>query len=104
MPTSNTNFYTPAVNLGQVNFTNEEIKVLELGPNYALEQQVKYYVKELIIETNLDMKLDNTHRFLAYNKIKQILNGDRTHTIHKRQLYIIKQICKELTRLNASTS
>jgi hypothetical protein len=47
-----TKFYPQTVNLDQVNFTKDEIKILELGPNYALQKPVKHYTKELVIDTN----------------------------------------------------
>jgi hypothetical protein len=80
-----------------VKFTKEQINTLALGPNYAIEKDPQHYLNELIIDTEnavrqLDPKMQNTFRYLATKKIKQIMTTTRRNTLHKRQQYNIKQI------------
>jgi hypothetical protein len=54
-----------AVNLTNITFTKEQIKTLEMGPQYAIEKSPKYYISELIIGTenaikNLQSSIQNT--------------------------------------------
>ena len=47
--------------------------------NYSIERPTSTYAANLIVETEqairlLDVKLQNTYRFMAMNKLKQIVN------------------------------
>ena len=65
------------------------------------------YAANLITETEqairlLDEKLQNPYRFLAAKKIKQIISTTSLTNPHqKRQLYIMKELNKKLTKGNA---
>jgi hypothetical protein len=65
------------------------------------------YFTNLVTETEraikpLDGKLRNSYRFMAANKLKQILNsGNHHNSLQKRQLYIIKQLNHKLVKGNA---
>jgi fructose-1,6-bisphosphatase/sedoheptulose 1,7-bisphosphatase-like protein len=68
-----------------------------MGPQYAIEKNPKYYINKLIIATenaikNLQSSIQNTFRYLAANKIKQIGESNTHNTIHKRHQYNINQI------------
>jgi len=57
------------------------VDTLALGPNYALEKDPKHYINELIIDTenairHLKHKIQNTFRYMAATKLKQILGAD----------------------------
>jgi hypothetical protein len=71
-----------------VKFTKEQINILALGPNYAIEKDPKHYFDELIIDTEnvirqLEPKIQNTFRYLATKKNKQIMTTTRCNTPHK---------------------
>ena len=77
----------------------------ELSLNYAFENPVKYFLRDLIIDTenaikHLDVKEQKIYRFLACKKLKQIQNTKVSNALHKRQLYIVKQIRTKLTQNN----
>jgi hypothetical protein len=68
------NFQPRIINLSNVRFTKEQIQILSLGPNYAIEIEPKRYIKALIVDTEtairqLDPKLQNVYRHLAANKL-----------------------------------
>jgi hypothetical protein len=46
-------------NLTNITFTKEQIKTLELFPQYAIEKNPKYYINELIIDT--ENAIQNLH-------------------------------------------
>jgi hypothetical protein len=74
-------------------------------PQYAIEKNPKYYINELIIDTenaikNPQSSIQNTFRYLAANKIKQIGESSRHNTIHKRHQHNISQIKKILKQNN----
>jgi hypothetical protein len=89
--------------MSNITFNKEEEKILELGLNYAFERPVKHFLQDLIIDTEnaikqLDVKEQNTYCFLACKKLKQIQNTNTKNMLHKRQLYITKQIRTKLTQ------
>lgn len=50
----------------------------------------------------LDNKLQNAYRILTTKNLKQIFNSNNFYNIlHKRQLYVIKQIKQKLATENA---
>jgi len=48
---NNSKFQPQIINLTNIKFTREQIQTLTLGPNYAIEQEPKQYVNELITDT-----------------------------------------------------
>jgi len=94
-------------NLTEIRFTNEEMKTLNLGFQYSIEKPLAAYFTNLVTETNnaiklLDVKMYNTYCISATKKLKQILNSNNSYNIlHKRQLYIIKQLKQKFATKNA---
>ena len=93
------------INLTNTKFTKEQISTLALGPNYALEKDPKHYINELIIDTEnairqLDPKVQNTFRYMATTKVKQIMASSTHHTLHRRHHYNLNQIRKTLQKNN----
>jgi tRNA U34 5-carboxymethylaminomethyl modifying GTPase MnmE/TrmE len=93
------------INLTNVAFTGEQIKTLEMGPQYAVERNPKSYINELIVDTenairNLQSNMQNTFRHLAAKKVKQIKESNRHNTIHKRLQYNINRINNTLKENN----
>jgi len=93
------------INLTNITFTKEQINTLKLGPQYAIEKNPKLYINELIIDTEnairyLQSNIQNTFRYLAAKKIKQIKESNRHNTMHKRYQYNVNQIKKILQRNN----
>ena len=82
------NFQPRIINLTQTKFTKEQIKLLSLGPKYALEKEPKSYINDLIIDTEvairqLNQKSQNVYRHLAMKQIKQLLASNRYNVLHK---------------------
>jgi len=78
-----------------------------LRPKYAIEQEPKEYINELIIETEnairrLEPKTQNTYRHLATKQIKWISRTNRQNILHKRQQYNMNCIKKTLQNNEAS--
>ena len=101
-------FQPRVVNLSQVRFTKQQIQTLSLGPNYAIEREPKYYINDLIIDMELeirqlDQKSQNIYRHLATKQIKHILANNRHNVLHKRQQHSINQIKKILNDNNLTT-
>jgi hypothetical protein len=86
------------VNLTNIEFTDEEYELLNFGLQHSVERPLESYLPDLIIETELAIKLldpniRNIYRHRATNKLKQIINtNNKQNPEHKIQLYIIKQI------------
>lgn len=86
-----------------MNFNNEEIKIMKLGTRYSFEKELKFFVKELIIDTgnairHLDAEIHNAYRILTSKKIKEIMDSNKTNMQHKRYQHVIKQIRNKLTQ------
>jgi len=66
--------------------------MLELGSNYG--KPIKHYIQDLIIDTiNATRHFDTAiHIALSHKKMLQIKNAYTTNILHKRQLYMMKQI------------
>jgi len=83
------------------------MKPLNLGFQYSIEKPLAAFFANLVIETDnavklLDAKMHNTYCISATTKLKQILNSNNSYNIlHKRQLYIIKQLKQKLVTKNA---
>jgi len=85
------------VNLTNIKLTKEQIKTLEMGPQYAIEKNPKQYLNELIIDTENAIKclhngIQNTFRYLAAKRIKQIGESNRHNVMQKRHQYNVNQI------------
>jgi len=90
-----------------IKLTKEQTKLLSLGPKYAIEQESKEYINELLIETGnairrLEPKTQNTYRHLATKQIKWIRRTNRQSILHKRQQYNMNCIKKTLQNNEAS--
>jgi hypothetical protein len=63
---------------------------------------VLFAIAKLITETErairlLDIKMQNTYRFMATKKLKQIINSTKqTNVFQKRQLHVLKGLNKKL--------
>jgi len=98
-------FQARIINLTNIRFTKEQIKTLSLGPNYAIEKELKQWINELIIVTenairHLEPKIQNTYRFLAAKLIKHIMTTNRQNLPYKRYQYNINELKKILQNNN----
>ena len=90
-------FYPRMKNPTNIRFNNEEMQMLKYGLNYCIERPVTSYITNLLAETEraiklLDGKVQNTYRFLATNKLKQIISStNQQNATQKRQLHVIKK-------------
>jgi hypothetical protein len=75
-----------------------------MGPQYAIENNPKQYINELIIDTENAIKyLHNgiqKFRYLAAKNIKQIGESNKHNIIQKRHQYNVNQIKKILQQNN----
>jgi len=89
-------FYPRTVNLTKIKFTTEEMKLLNNGLQYSIEQPPRKYWTNLIMETEqaiklMDAKVQNPFRILAAKKLRQIFTSDSHQNVtHKRQAYTMK--------------
>jgi len=93
------------INLTNITLTQEQMKVLSLGPQYALEQKPSTYINELIIEIEnaikkLEPKWQNMYRHQATTHMKQIKENNKQNPLHKWQQNLINKVKKELTSKN----
>ena len=70
------------INLTHKKLTKEQMNVLNLGPQYTMELKPNRHIKEIIIETEnairqIEPKWQNTYRFLAAKRIKQIKENNK---------------------------
>jgi hypothetical protein len=100
-------FYTRVKNLTNIKLNAEKLQLLKYGLNYSTERPASSYAANLVAETEqairiLDVKLQNTDRFMATKKLKQIINPtSQTNVLQKRQLHVMKELNKKLTTENA---
>ena len=92
-----THIQPKVINLTKIKFTQEQMEILNLGPQYALEKKPSTYINELIIETEnaikkIEPKWQNMYRHQAAIRIKQIKNNNKQNTLHKWQQNIINTI------------
>ena len=98
----NNHFHTRVENLTHIRFNREEIQLIKYGMKYSIERPTTTYIDNLIAETEqairlLDTSIQNTYRFLAAKKLKQIINTPSfTNVLHKRQVYILKAVNQKL--------
>ena len=102
--TSTSKFQTRIINLTNVKFTKEHMKILSLGPNYAMGKEPKHYIHELIIDTEtairqLEPKIQDTYRRLAAKQIRHIMMTNRQNTLHKRFRHNMNEL-KQMLRNN----
>ena len=94
----NNHFHTRVENLTNIRFNKEEIQLIKYGMKYSIERPTATYINNLIAETErairlLDTNIQNTYRFLATKKLKEIINTPGlTNILHKRQSYVLKTI------------
>jgi predicted O-linked N-acetylglucosamine transferase (SPINDLY family) len=74
--------------LTSIQFDDEELRLLKNGLNYSIEKPKASYFTNLIAETEraiklLDVKMQNTYRFLATKKLKQISMAANHNTAQK---------------------
>ena len=78
-----------------------------MGLQHNIQQPLKKYWTNLILETErairlLDTREQSAYRIMAAKKLKQIYNTNQnTHNTYKRQQYILKNINHKLTNENA---
>jgi hypothetical protein len=76
---------------------------------YSIENKLKTYWNNLLVETEraiklLDIKLQNPFRTMAAKKLKQIHDSENLHkATEKRQLYIIKKLNQKLVTEKGKT-
>jgi uncharacterized protein YlaN (UPF0358 family) len=88
------------MHLTQIESDKEEIDLLNLGMNYAIEKPISRNMKQLIIETEqaisqLHEQLRNGYRIIAHKRFKQILH-DKHNPLHIQQNRILKRIRHKL--------
>ena len=98
-------FQSRLINLTNIKFTKEQIQTLSLGPNCAIEQELKQYISELIIDTesairHLEPQIQNAYRYLAAKQIKHIMTTNRYNILYKRYQYNINELKKMLQNNN----
>jgi len=91
--------------MSKITFTREQINTMKLGPQYTIERNPKQYINELIVDTenaikHLQSNVQNTFRYMAAKKIKQVKESNRHNIMHKRHQHNIKQIKKILQHNN----
>jgi len=83
------------------------MQLLKYGLNYSIKKPASTYAANLVAEMEraiqlLDVKMQNTYRIMATNKLKQIINStNQTNVLQKRQLHVMKELNKKLTTENA---
>jgi len=98
--------YPRTVNLTNIQFTNEEQAILDRRLQYSLQKSFTSSWTTLALETEhaiklLDNKIQNSFWILAAKQLKQLYNANHSNTIHKRQLYVLKQIRQKIMQGNA---
>jgi len=83
------------INLSHKILTNEQMKVLKLGPQITMNQKTNRHKNAVIIEAEkairlIENKRPNTYRYLAPKRIKQIKEINKQIILHKKQYNIIK--------------
>jgi hypothetical protein len=99
-------FYPRTVNLTNIQFTKEEMDLLNMGLQHNLQKFSTSTWTKLAIETEqairlLDDSLQDTFRFAAAKKLKQISNINSSNLLHKRQTHTLKSIQQKIHKNNA---
>ena len=87
------------INLSTKQLTNQQLNILEKGPQYAIETEPKQNINNIIAETecairHLDFKWQNTYRHIATKAIKRLKTKETQNSLHKlynRELTILKK-------------
>ena len=69
--------YNGTINLTSIEFTLEEMELLNAGLQHSIEQPIKHFWNDLIIETKqairkLEPKSQEAYRLIAAKKLKQL--------------------------------
>ena len=56
-----TNNQNRVINLTKVKFTGEQLKTLNLDPQFAIEKEPRHYINQLIVDTNNAIKHLNSN-------------------------------------------
>jgi hypothetical protein len=100
-------FYTRIKNFRNINLIKEETQLIKYGLNYSIEKPTSTYFASLIAETErairlLSTSMQGTYRFLATNKLKQIINSsNQANVMQKRQLYVLTKLNQKFKTENA---
>jgi len=75
--------------------TIEQMKVINLGPQFTMELKPNRHINVIIIETGKaigqrEPKWQNTFRYLASKQIKVIKENNIQNLLHKKQYKIMK--------------
>ena len=103
-----TKFYSRTVNLTDIRFSQEETALLNNGLQHSIEEPLKKYWINLIMETEqairkLDNKLQAPYRILATKKLRQLRASNQNNNVMaKRQTHILKGINNKLEKENAT--
>jgi hypothetical protein len=95
-------FHHRIENLSNIELTNEEVEVLELGPQHCFKKTLRTYLPTLAVETEiaiktLDTKQQDAYRVLATKKLENIINKTKIqNTKQTRKVQVVKQIKKKL--------
>ena len=103
-------FCPRTINLTNIKCTKEEQELLDKGLQYNIQQTSKTNWTNLVIETEqgirlLEVRSQDAYRILAAKKVKQLQhtlnNNNNNSTIHKRQMYLTKNIQHKIKENNA---
>ena len=95
-------FFKRTINLTPIEFILEEMELLNTGLQLSIEQPLKHFWNELIIETEqairkLEPKSQDAYRLIATKKLKQIKHSKSHNNVHaKRQSHIADNIKQKL--------
>jgi len=97
-------FHSPLINLTNTRCTKDQINTSTLGFNYVVEKDPKFYINDLIIDKEsairyTDTKIQNTFRYLATRKIKQIIITNTHNYLHKRHQHYPNLIKKSYNKI-----
>ena len=91
------------INLTNKTLTEEQVNILNKGPQYAMESNPQVCINDIIIETesaikNIEPKWQDTYRFMAGKHIKRIKEKYKRNPLHRHQIKIIKKLKMEMNR------
>ena len=97
--TRNTHTQPRLINLTNTKYHKGTNQHIGIGPKLCSGNDPIHYINELIIDTEnairqLDPKVQNTFRYMATAKVKQIMASSTHHTLHRRYQYNLNQIRK----------
>jgi len=94
-PNTNKECQPRIINVTNKQLTVEQVKLLNLGPQYAIEINPKKCINNIIIETEnatrcMETKWQNINRFQAKKLIKRISEKRKQNPLHSHQQSVIK--------------